>query len=233
MKGNLLKIDTTSGYRTKNALKTAHILRDTVLLGNWEEVPAGTDAQTIKPELAPEKLDGLIIKGYEMKFGKTNNNGERYDKGAFDDFIKSYFVDNGLNMPVDINHEGYYNWHSYCGRVLYIEVNSVGFYFAVYVPRTYNDYDRLKWALENGIVQGFSKEGFVGYDDYELKWKEDGSFDYELIKRMSVVSVSLVCNPANALRFESMKEIRNALVFKNITQGGNGKSLADLFNNKK
>lgn len=231
MKGNLSKIDTTGAYRTRNAVRTAHLLRDTVLLGDWEEVPAGTDAQTIKPELAPEKLDGLIIKGYEMKFGTTNNNGERYDKGAFDDFIKSYFVDNGLNMPVDINHEGYRDWHSYCGRVLYIEVNSVGFYFAVYVPRTYPDYDRLIWALKNGIVQGFSKEGFVGYDDYELRWKEDGSFDYELIKRMSVVSVSLVCNPANALRFESMKETKNALVFENKTQGGKKKSLAELFNN--
>lgn len=231
MKGNVLKIDTTGAYRAKNGQRAAHILRDTVLLGSWEEIPAGTDAQTIKPELEPEKLDGLIIKGYEMKFGKTNNNGERYEKDAFDEFIKSYFVDGKLNMPVDINHEGYRNWRSYCGRVLYIEVNSVGFYFAVYIPRTYPEYDRLIWALKNGIIQGFSKEGFVDYDDYELKWNEDGSFDYELIKKMSVVSVSLVCSPANGLPFESMKQTKNALVFENKTQGGK-KTLAELFNNK-
>lgn len=218
-------------YRSKNAKKVAHFLRDQVLLGDWEEVPAGTDAQTIKPELAPEKLDGLIIKGYEMKFGKTNGNGEQYDKTAFDEFIKSYFVDGKLNMPVDINHEGYHDWRSYCGRVLYIEVNSVGFYFAVYVPRTYPEYDRLLWALKNGIIQGFSKEGFVDYEDYDLIWNEDGTFDHEQIHKMSVVSVSLVCTPANGLPFEKMQVTKNALVFENKTQGGK-KTLAELFNNK-
>lgn len=218
-------------YRAKNAKKVAHFLRDQVLLGDWEEVPAGTDAQTIKPELAPEKLDGLIIKGYEMKFGQTNQNGEQYDKTAFDEFIKSYFVDGKLNMPVDINHEGYHDWRSYCGRVLYIEVNSVGFYFAVYIPRTYAEYDRLLWALKNGIIQGFSKEGFVDYDDYDLKWNEDGSFDHEQIHKMSVVSVSLVCTPANGLAFEKMQVTKNALLYENKTQGGK-KTLAELFNQK-
>lgn len=222
-------IDTTGKYRTLKK-NVSHIVRDTVLLGDWEEIPAGTDAQTIKPELAPEKLDGLILKGYEMKFGKVNENGEKYDPSAFDDFIKSYFVDGKLNMPVDINHEGYRNWHAYCGRVLYIEVNKTGFYFAVYVPRTYPEYDRLLWALKTGIVQGFSKEGFVAYNDYELKYKEDGSFDYELIKKMKVVSVSLVCSPANGVAFEAMKETKNALYFENKTQGEQKKSLAELFN---
>lgn len=223
-------IDTTGKYRAKNATGIAHIIRDTVLLGDWEEVQ-GVEAQTIKPELSPEKLDGLIIKGYEMKFGQTNENGEQYEKNAFDDFIKDYFVARGLNMPVDINHEGCRNWQAYCGRVLYIEVNSVGFYFAVYIPRTYAYYDRLVWALKNGIVQGFSKEGFVDWNDYEIKWKSDGSFDYELIKKMSVVSVSLVCTPANGLAFEQMKETKNVLIFANRTQSGDEKkTLAELFN---
>ena len=217
-------------YRKRNAKKVDHILRDTVLLGNWEEVQ-GINAQTIRPDLAAENLDGLIIKGYEMKFGQTNENGEQYDKTAFDEFIKSYFVDGKLNMPVDINHEGYRDWRSYCGRVLYIEVNSVGFYFAVYIPRTYAEYDRLLWALKNGIVQGFSKEGFVGYDDYDILWNKDGTFDHEQIHKMRVVSVSLVCTPANGLAFEQMKETRNALVFENKTQGGK-KTLAELFNTK-
>ena len=194
----------------------------------------GVEAQTLKPELDPEKLNGLIIKGYEMKFGKTNENGEQYDKTAFDDFIKRYFVDGKMNMPVDINHQGFTDWHAYCGRVLYIEVNSVGFYFAVYVPRDYPDYDRLVWALESGIVQGFSKEGFVGYDDYDFVYNKDGTFDHEQIHKMSVVSVSLVCTPANGLAFEQMKETKNALNFVNTTEEEKkqgGKTLAELFNN--
>lgn len=191
------------------------MVRDAVLIGDWKEVQ-GINAQTIKAELAPEDLDGLIIKGYEMKWGVTNENGEQYAKDAFDKFINEYFVEKGLNMPVDINHEGWSNWRAYCGRVLYIETNSVGFYFVVYVPKTYEFYEQLKNALRNGIIQGFSKEGFAS--DWEIFYKKDGSFDYELIKEIAVVSVSLVCTPANGIAFERMQEIKNALVFKNKVQ---------------
>lgn len=232
MKRDIVKFDTT--YRKKNAKRTAHVVRDTVLIGDWEEVQ-GIDAQTLKPELSAEKLDGLIIKGYEMKFGKTNENGERYDKEAFDEFINRYFVNGKLNMPVDINHEGVTNWQAYCGRVLYIEVNNVGFYFAVYIPRTYQFYNQLLFGLKNGIIQGFSKEGFVGYDDYEIVWNADGTFAYEQIYKMSVVSVSLVCTPANGLPFEQMKETKNVLVYTNKTteeKSQGGKTLAELFNIK-
>lgn len=233
MAKQLLKIDTTGAYRAKNAKRAAHVIRETVLLGDWDEVQ-GVEAQTLKPELAPEKLDGLIIKGYEMKWGNTNENGEQYDQTAFDEFIKRYFVDGKMNMPVDINHEGWNNWHAYCGRVLYIEVNSVGFYFAVYVPRTYSEYDRVLWALKSGIIQGFSKEGFVGWDDYDIIWNADGSFDHEQIHKMSVVSVSLVCTPANGLPFEQMKETKNALVFLNSfeekTQSDKKPTLAEMLN---
>ena len=232
MAKQLFKIDTTGAYRAKNAKKAPHLIRETVLLGDWEEVQ-GVEAQTL-PEFAPEKLDGLILKGYEMKWGNTNENGEQYDPTAFDDFIKRYFVDGKMNMPVDINHEGYGNWHSYCGRVLYIEVNSVGFYFAVYVPRTYPEYDRVLWALKSGIIQGFSKEGFVDWNDYDVIWNVDGTFDHEQIHKMSVVSVSLVCTPANGLPFEQMKETKNALVFVNSfeekTQSDKKPTLAEMLN---
>lgn len=233
MAKQLLKIDTTGAYRAKNAKRAAHVIRETVLLGDWEEVQ-GVEAQTLKPELAPEKLDGLILKGYEMKWGNTNENGEQYDPTAFDDFIKRYFVDGKMNMPVDVNHEGWQNWHAYCGRVLYIEVNSVGFYFAVYVPRTYPEYDRVLWALKSGIIQGFSKEGFVDWNDYDVIWNADGTFDHEQIHKMSVISVSLVCTPANGLPFEQMKETKNALVFVNSfeekTQSDKKPTLAEMLN---
>ena len=207
-----------------------HMVRDAVLLDDWEDVQ-GMQAQTLHKDLAPETLDGLIIRGYEMKWGETNENGEQYAQDAFDKFINDYFVQRKLNMPVDINHEGWNNWQAYCGRVLYIETNSVGFYFVVYVPRTFRYYEDLKNMLRNGIIQGFSKEGFA--TDWEYFWKKDGSFDYELIKEISVLSVSLVCTPANGIAFERMQEIQNALIFKNKLQENNasGKStLAAMFN---
>ena len=221
--------------KTDAVKQQAHIVRDSVLLGDWEEVQ-GVNAQTLNKNLAPEELNGLILRGYEMKFGTTNENGEQYLPTAFDDFIQRYFVDGKLNMPVDINHNGVCDWRAYCGRVLYVEVNSVGFYFVVYIPRVYEAYDELKWRLQQGIIQGFSKEGFVGRDDYENIWNKDGSFSHELIKRISVVSVSLVTTPANGLPFEKMQETKNALAFVNKTQETEstrgGKSFAQLFNNK-
>lgn len=215
-----------------NVRKQNHVVRDAVLIGNWEEIEK-VDARTIRPELDAEILDGLIIKGYEMKWGETNENGEQYDKGAFDDFIQRYFVDGKLNMPVDVNHGGTANWRDYCGRVLYIETNSVGFYFVVYIPRTYADYDRLLWGLKNGIIQGFSKDGFVDHDDYDYKFNEDGTFAYELIRKMSVISVSLVATPANGLPFEQMKQTQNALKFAHKENQKQGKTIAELFSNKK
>lgn len=219
--------------KKKDGLKPKpHLVREQVLLGDWEETQKIPTEQLRKWTDEPDKLNGLILKGYEMKFGQTNENGEQYDKTAFDDFIKQYFVEGKLNMPVDINHNGWHDWRSYCGRVLYIEVNSVGFYFVVYIPATYPEYDRLKWMLQNGIVQGFSKEGFVNWGDSEYKWKDDGSFDYELIHKIAVVSVSLVCTPANGISFEQMREIQNALKFKNkLTQdNASGSTLAAMFN---
>lgn len=194
------------------------VVRDTVLLGDWEEVQAatGTKASAItKNDADTEVLDGLVIRGYEMKWGVTNENGERYEKTAFDGFINDYFVKRNLNMPVDINHEGWQNYRSICGRVLYIETNTTGFYFVVYINRGYADYERVKWYLEQGIIQGFSKEGYT--DDWELRYKPDGSFDYELIKSMKLLSVSLVATPANGISFEKLQEVRNGLRYVNRT----------------
>ena len=198
---------------------TSHYVRNDVLIGEWEEVQ-GVDAQTIKPDLKAETLNGLLIRGYEMKFADgKNQNAEIYDKTAYDDFIKSYFVERGLNMPVDIEHQGFYDWRNICGRVLYCEVNSVGLYFVIYVPRTYADYDSLMWGVKNGIIQGFSKEGFVDWRDTEYVFDKDGNFDYELIHKMQIVRVSLVTTPANGLPFERMQETRqNALHFVNKTE---------------
>jgi phage head maturation protease len=202
-------------------------VHDATLIGDWQEtkdIPAETLRKWTND---PDKLDGLILKGYEMKWEKTNENGERYEKTAFDSFIQSYFVEGGLNMTVDVNHEGYHDWQAICGRVLYVETNSVGFYFVVYVPRVFERYEQLKWRLQEGIIQGFSKEGWA--TDWDVKWKEDGTFDYELIKEMKVTSVSLVSIPANGFEFEKMQEIKNALIFNSKNEKKQGKEFADLF----
>lgn len=206
--------------------KAPHRVHDAVLLGDWEETQKIPVEQLRKWTNDAEQLDGLILKGYEMRWDVTNENGERYEKTAFDKFIQEYFVDRKLNMPVDINHDGYYNWLAFCGRVLYIETNSVGFYFVVYVPKTYRYYDDLHSMLQNGIIQGFSKEGWA--TEWDAVWNEDGTFNYEIIHEMKVLSVSLVCTPANGIAFEKMQEIRNEIIFKAQAQKQNNLKREDF-----
>lgn len=211
MAKQLLKVDTTGAYRAKNAKRAAHVIRETVLLGDWEEVQ-DINAQTIRPDLSAEKLNGLILKGYEMKWGNTNENGEQYDQTAFDDFIKRYFVDGKMNMPVDVNHEGWKNWHAYCGRVLYIEVNSVGFYFVCYIPKGIDGYDDIKLKIQEGILQGLSKEGWSTKGKI-FRDPKTGDFSYYLVEEMEMLGVSLVTTPANGNPLEKAKEIKNGLQF--------------------
>ena len=200
--------------KSDNVQKKSHIVRDTVLIGSWEDTQKIPTETLRKWTNDPDKLNGIIIKGYEMKWNETNQNRERYDETAFAEFIQSYFVDKGFNMPVDINHEGFRNWLAYCGTVLYIETNTVGFYFVVYVPRTYPYFERLVWCLENGIIQGFSKEGYVDWEDYDPVYNEDGTFAYDQIHKIRVVSVSLVATPANGVPFEQLRVTTNALIFE-------------------
>lgn len=185
-------------------------IHNAVALGSWEEVDNLPLSTITKNDSDTAKLDGLIIKGYETKFSNTNENGERYEKECLDEFIQTYFVDNKLNMPVDVQHRS--DIDHLCGRVLIVETNSVGFYFVAYVPKTYCKYEELKNLIKEGIIQGFSKEGWA--TDYDFIYKKDGTFDYMLIKKMRILSVSLVSTPANANAFEKAQEIKNATILR-------------------
>lgn len=214
--------------------KQALIVRDFTAFNDekaWEEVKGIKASEITHRDEDNERLDGLIIRGYEMKWGETNANGEQYTKDAFDKFLIGYFEEKGFNMIVDINHQGSQDYEAQCGRVLYIETNSVGFYFVIYVNRGYSRYNDLKWRLEQGLLQGFSKEGFV--TDWEVKYKDDGTFDYILIKEIAVVYVSLVALPANGVQFEKVQEIQNSTHYENKLITAQPKSTMDaLFNNK-
>lgn len=190
----------------------ALFVSDGVLLGNWDEVNGIPLASITKRDTDTGTLDGLIVKGYETKFNVTNENGERYDPNCLDAFVKKYFVDRELNMCVDVQH----GWgvDDQIGRVIYLEVNSVGFYFVAYIPRTVARYEQIKNLLKEGILQGFSKYGWA--TEYEYRFTKEGDFDFVEIKEFQLCSVSLVTMPANAIPFEAIGEpIRDGLQFVN------------------
>lgn len=188
-------------------------IQDTTLIGSWEEVTDLELSAITKRDGDDARLDGLIVKGYETKFGVTNENGERYEPGCIDDFVQRYFIDHSLNMVVDLQH----GWgiDDQVGRVVYLETNAVGFYFVAYIPRTVARYDQVRTLLQEGILQGFSKCGYATDFDWVT---EKGGDEYLLIRKMSIVSVSLVTSPANPIPFDSVGEIRNRLEYRNTVR---------------
>lgn len=191
------------------------LLCNAVTIGDWEDVKGIPTSQLTKRDEDTSLLDGLIIRGYEMEWDKTNENYERYAKDAFDKFIQDYFIDRGFNLVVDIEHAGVDpQWLA--GRVIYAEINSRGMYYIVYIPRTYVHFDMVRNLLQEGILQGFSKMGYA--TDWEDIWnKQTGEFLYELIKEFKLLAMSLVSAPANGMPFEKLQEVkRNGLVFRNI-----------------
>lgn len=198
----------TSQQRAELAQNT---IKNGVMLGEWSDVKDIPAENLKKWTNDPDKLHGLIFKAYEMKWGAINTNGELYDETAFDKFIEDYFVQKGFNMPVTIEHSQDPDWIA--GRVLYIERNSVGFYFVLYIPDTYKNYAQVKWMVEEGLLQGLSKEGF--YLDYEWELEDEDNWDswYIHVHELMMSRVSLVTTPANGVKFESAKETKNAVVF--------------------
>ena len=210
-------------------MEEKRIVRDSVLIGEWKDVQDLPLSSITKRADDKEKLDGLIIKGYEMKWGKTNENGERYAQGAFDDFIKDYYIKNGLNVVVDVQHDPRPEW--LCGRLLYIETNTVGFYLVAYIPRTEQAFEAVKSKLQNGLLQGFSKYGFV--DDGHYVFKDNGKVDYFQIDKVRLFAASLVSTPANGVPFEGIGEVKNRLEYVNKTHEVEEGAMNKMFNKKK
>lgn len=201
---------------------------DSVPLGSYELIEGkGIQLSTITKNAGDTQvLDGLIIKGYETKFGKTNENLEQYDPHCFDAFIENYFVKNKLNMPMTIQHRS--DIEHLAGRVLVLEVNSVGFYFVCYIPKTYRRYDEVKNLLQEGILQGLSKFGWA--TDYEwIDTDRKTGEGYWLIKEMEILEVSLVATPANPIALEKTQEIKNALHFVKNTGTNDDSKGEDAF----
>ena len=198
-------------------------IQDAVLIDNYEEVDNLELSKITHNPTDAQRLSGLIVRGYETKFAKgTNENREQYDPHCFDEFVENFFVKNKLNIPVTFEHMR----DELIGRVLCFEVNSVGFYFVIYIPKRLKDYDDIKVMIEEGLLQGLSKEGWA--TDYEYIWKKDGSFDYMKINKMEIVSVSLVACPANGEPLERAEEIKNATHFKKL-ENKNNTNIDEMF----
>ena len=201
-------------------------IQDTTKINDYKEVDKLELSTITKNDGDKELLSGLIISGYEMKFGSVNENREKFEKGAFENYIQKYFVDHKLNIPVTILHRS--DLQHLAGRVLVAEINKTGLYFTVYIPTSYPEYQNVLSKIKEGILQGFSKEGWA--TDYEYIYLPNGEFDYMLVKEMVFNNLSIVSTPANALSFEKVKETKITNATKLVAEPKN--DLEDiLFNN--
>jgi hypothetical protein len=192
-------------------------IKDTTKINDFEEVENKELSTITRNEGDKELLSGLIISGFEMKFGKVNENGEMFEPTCIDDYMQDYFVKNKLNVPVTLLHKD--DIYHLAGRVLVVQTSTTGFYFVVYIPKTFINYEIVRHNLKEGILQGFSKEGWA--DEYEVKYTKDGGFDYILVKKMTFIYLSLVATPANGIRFDKIKEtpdIRNSTKFEKVEE---------------
>lgn len=205
-------------------------LVDAVKIGKYEEVD-DLDLETITRagEDKGTKLNGLLVYGYETKFADgTNANGERYAKEALDTFVEEYYKKRKLNMPLTIQHRN--DLGHLAGRVLILEVDSVGFYFVAYVPKSYRYYADVKAMIEEGVLQGLSKEGWSTKG--KMFYTKDGSFDYYLVEEMEILAVSLVTTPANGNPLEKAREIKDALTYikRQDNKAVEADAFAEMFN---
>lgn len=196
-------------------------LCDVVGLGSYEEVD-GLDLETITKRGSDKgkRLDGLIIRGYETRFADgTNTNGERYSRECLDAFFDEYYKKRGLNMPLTIQHGN--RVEDLAGRVLTIEINSQGFYFVCYIPKSLPNYATIKALISEGILQGLSKEGWATKGECICE-KEGGKFLYYRVDEMEMTAVSLVTTPANGNALEKVQEIKNATIILNNSDPDDG-----------
>lgn len=203
-------------------------LVNAVKLGSYKEVDElSLETITRAAEDKDTKLNGMLLYGYETKFAAgTNENGERYSKDALDKFLERYYKQNKLNMPLTIQH--YNDLQHLAGRVLTVEVNSVGFYFVCYIPKTYRHYEEVKNLIKEGVLQGLSKEGWSTKG--ECYYTKEGNFDYYLVEEMEMLAMSLVTTPANGNPLEKAKEIKNTTQFIKRQDNAESDSLDAMFN---
>ena len=74
-------------------------IKDTTKINDFKEVEKLELSKITRNEGDKELLTGLIISGFEMKFGKINENREMFESTCIDDYMQNYFVKNKLNVP--------------------------------------------------------------------------------------------------------------------------------------
>lgn len=174
-----------------------------------------------KPKIESENF---VVAGYFKKWANQNLNLERYESTAYDEFIEEYFVKNKLNVVVNLMHGQ--DFEDLAGKIVLMEKNTVGIWVEVEISKHAINYANILGMIEEGILQGFSDEGYS--TDYDVKFDSDGNFSHYVIKKANLLRVSLVDTPAEATAKFSIQNATNFEGFNNPKHEQKNKALPFL-----
>lgn len=172
-----------------------HYISDAILLGSFSDTE-----------------DGLQVTAQLKKFNSVNLNGEQYASDAYDDFINDYYVKNGYEIPLTVQHSQHFD--DIVGKIDKIEKNEDGLFVSATVFANLPKFQQIKTLLNAHILGGISDEGIA-----------EGDFDAKTnifnVKKAQILAVSLVTTPAEPLAKANVKETKN-LITEGFTDSRKG-----------
>lgn len=157
-------------------------------------------------ENTKEVREGLMLDGYFKRWDSVNENGESYAKDSYDKFINHYFVKNKLNVPINLMHGS--GFGDLAGKIVNMKKDPYGIFIQTLISRHAVHFENIKGLIDDGILQGFSDEGFA--TDFELIKNEKKEITHVNVLEAMLTKVSLVDMPAEG---SAQFQIANATKF--------------------
>ena len=133
--------------------------------------------------------EDLLITAKLKNFGSVNLNGEKYAPDAFDDFINDYYVKNGYEIPLTVQHSQ--DVRDIIGKVTSVDKKDDGLYINAVILHTLPIFETIKTLIDAKILRGVSDEGFAMGD-----WISSEKEQYFNVTKAEILAVSLVTTPS-------------------------------------
>lgn len=151
---------------------------------------------TVVFKVSDEQAEGgMVIEAQLKVWDKANYNGEVYLKDSYDEFIKDYYADHQLNMPLTVQHGQ--RVEDIIGKILSLDKTEEGLVVKAQILDGLPNTETVKTLVKAGVLQGLSDEGYA--TDYDYK---DNAWT---IKSAAILAISLVATPAEAVAKVNVK----------------------------
>lgn len=134
-----------------------------------------------------EEEGDIVFTAQLKRWGEKNLNGEVYTEKSYANFIRDYYEEGGLNVPLTLNHQGSFDVNYVVGIVEKMESDEKGLnvtcrVFAQCITA------HNKALIERGALQGVSDEGWA------TSWHEENNSI--VMDDVQLLAVSIVTTPS-------------------------------------